>query len=126
MQKLAFAVLMFFFTLGFISGCSMHAAWGHDFYRDWKMPSGTSCCNERKVDEHGNVTGDCQPVESRITTKGLEILAEGQWVVVPEWTLRPYVSPDGRTHACILPPNTDTGSLDVRSRILCVVLPNYG
>lgn len=87
----------------------------HEYYRHWKTTDGNSCCSNR----------DCKPVELRVTNAGVQIFAEERWVDVPKEKIRPYISPDGRGHACIIPPfNLQSGSpLPLEKRILCVVGP---
>ena len=104
----------------------MTHAQGHDVYKAWRSPGGYSCCNARKIDEHGNITGDCRGVKHRITEKGLEIYAESQWVVVPENRIIKEPSPDGGVHACISPPSAWEDHMPTSARILCIVTPFNG
>jgi hypothetical protein len=50
----------------------------HDIYTDLKDSSGGSCC----------ATDDCRPAHYRITATGVEMLVDGQWIVVPKETIQ--------------------------------------
>lgn len=96
-----------------------HAQLHEQFYKDWKKPDGGSCCNLQ----------DCFPAEVRYQDG--EVYAKskwtGNWVKIPrekiDWNVS---SPDGQSHACMLPPQLfrEEGVMslqDESSAVLCFV-----
>ena len=65
----------------------------HDPYTDWKTRNGVSCCNER----------DCAPATMWRDAEGRLIARQnGQTYAVPEESILPIPSPDGRSHLCVI------------------------
>jgi hypothetical protein len=50
----------------------------HDIYTDLKDRYGGSCCS----------TSDFRPAHYRITAAGVEMLLDGQWIIVPKETIQ--------------------------------------
>lgn len=73
----------------------------HGPYTHWQTENGGSCCNEK----------DCRQAQIRYEQGRLQVLHEGEWLDVPREAVRPYESPDGASHACIM-----------GKTVLCVVL----
>ncbi len=90
----------------------------HDIYAPLKDRWGNSCCDDR----------DCRPAPYRVTPTGVQILVNGEWISVPEYTIQYRALPedtgetagghwcgtmryrhgegwDYSTHCAILPPN---------------------
>jgi hypothetical protein len=59
---------------------------GHDIYSGLTSHIGASCCDER----------DCRPAQYRITSVGVEMLLDGEWVRVPDSVIQ-YRSLEGDT-----------------------------
>ena len=74
-------MLMMFATLIFAAACAA----AHDIYSGLKDPSGHfSCCDE----------ADCHPANYRITSAGVDMLVDGEWVRVPNHAIQ-YRSLEG-------------------------------
>ena len=58
----------------------------HDFYTTLKDSYGRTCCSGR----------DCRPAHYRATATGIEMLVDGQWIVVPDEIIQ-YRSLEGDT-----------------------------
>ena len=56
----------------------------HDIYMTLKNRAGMSCCNDR----------ECRPAAYRFTPAGVEMLVDGEWIVVPPETIQ-YRTLDG-------------------------------
>ena len=90
----------------------------HDIYSPLKDRWGNSCCDDK----------DCRPGPYRMTPTGVQMLVNGEWIAVPEYTIQfraltgdtgetagghwcgdiRYVvghGMDDSTHCAILPPN---------------------
>jgi hypothetical protein len=81
----------------------------HDIYTTLKDEFGGSCCSEH----------DCRPAHYRITAAGVQMLVNGEWIVVPDETIQ-YRTLEGdtgetagghwcgitQTHCAILPPSS--------------------
>jgi hypothetical protein len=90
----------------------------HDIYSPLKDRRGNGCCDD----------GDCRPAPYRVTPTGVQMFVEGEWIVVPDFTIQYRALPgdtgetDGghwcgyvqngygdrmayATHCAILPPN---------------------
>ena len=50
----------------------------HDIYMTLKNRAGMSCCNDR----------ECRPAAYRFTPAGVEMLVDGEWIVVPPETIQ--------------------------------------
>jgi hypothetical protein len=85
----------------------------HDIYTTLTDINGESCCHER----------DCRPAHHRKTAAGVEMLVDGEWIVVPEDTVqyRNLVGDTGETaggHWC------GRGRGELKSIVtFCAVLP---
>jgi hypothetical protein len=79
----------------------------HDVYKTWMRPDvpTSSCCNERKVNGEGDVTGDCYPTDA--------VLKDGHWwarridtdiwLEIPDEKIIREINPDPtgtRAHLC--------------------------
>ncbi len=90
----------------------------HDIYLPLKDRWGNSCCHDK----------DCRPASYRVTPSGVQMLVDGEWIAVPEYTIQYRALPgdtgetagghwcgdirtkhgdgvDYSTHCAILPPN---------------------
>ena len=68
-------------------------AHSHDIYHDWKTRTGVSCCNQT----------DCAPATMWRDNEGRLIARQnGQTYSVPEHSVLPIPSPDGRSHLCVI------------------------
>jgi hypothetical protein len=56
----------------------------HDIYMALKDRAGASCCTDR----------DCRPAHYRVTQAGVQMLVNGEWIVVPPETIQ-YRSLEG-------------------------------
>lgn len=58
-----------------------------DFYHHWRAPDNphASCCNAR-IEENGEVRGDCEPSQARIRNGNWEVWIRqtGIWLQVPD------------------------------------------
>jgi hypothetical protein len=68
---------------------------GHDAFHPWyktlRQPgTGFSCCNNR----------DCRPTIARVRGTVIEVMVDGEWVVVPSDKILNVVAPDLNTHVC--------------------------
>jgi hypothetical protein len=50
----------------------------HDIYSPLRDRLGNSCCDE----------GDCRPAPYRMTPSGVQMLVEGEWIAVPDYTIQ--------------------------------------
>jgi hypothetical protein len=50
----------------------------HDIYSPLRDRFGNSCCDEK----------DCRPAPYRVTPTGVQMLVNGEWIAVPEYTIR--------------------------------------
>jgi hypothetical protein len=85
----------------------------HDIYSALRDRAGVSCCNEQ----------DCRPARYRFTPAGVQMLVNGEWILVPDETIQ-YRTLEGDTgetagghwcgttglgtltHCAILPPSS--------------------
>jgi hypothetical protein len=89
-----------------------HDSWHAQFYSKLVEHDGGSCCN----------FNDCRPTLSRSVGNHYEVLVDGEWVAVPQDTIRKVVAPDRGAHVC-----APSRALEVRpAMIYCVVLPPEG
>ena len=91
----------------------------HDIYSHLKDRWGSSCCDNK----------DCRPVPYRVTPSGVQMLVNGDWIAVPDYTIQYQALPgdagetagghwcgdirnwhsdgvDYRTHCAIVPPSS--------------------
>jgi hypothetical protein len=50
----------------------------HDIYSPLKDSGGKSCCDD----------GDCRPAPYRVTSTGVQMLVEGEWIAVPNGAIQ--------------------------------------
>jgi hypothetical protein len=56
----------------------------HDIYAPLKDRWGNSCCDDR----------DCRPAPYRVTPTGVQMLVNGEWISVPEYTIQYRALPE--------------------------------
>ncbi len=89
-----------------------HHGAGHDemhhWYKTLRHPKlGYDCCDGK----------DCRPTTARNSQRGMEVMVDGEWTVVPTDSVVRATPPDGRAHVC-----AHKGSWSPKV-IFCVVLP---
>jgi hypothetical protein len=88
----------------------------HDIYLHLKDRLGNSCCDDK----------DCRPALYRVTPTGAQMLVNGDWIAVPEYTIQYRVLPEdtGETaggHWCGYIRHGYGDKIDYST--LCAVLP---
>jgi hypothetical protein len=105
----------------------------HDFYKDWRQPDGSSCCNANQYyDEEKlvHMLGDCEPTEAELRATGerrngrqvvqwwarLPKYLGGEWVPIPDERVIKQINPEpSKAHLCYN-----------YGRVLCFVPPFGG
>jgi hypothetical protein len=75
-QAVGGASLCFVLLIVLVSWFSQADA--HDIYMTLKNRAGMSCCNDR----------ECRPAVYRFTPAGVQMLVDGEWIVVPPETIQ--------------------------------------